>query len=52
MPKYDVWFSVRGHTTLKQTVTAKDKAGAQAVIKREWYGENPEIKQIKGAKKL
>ncbi len=53
MPKYDVWFTVRGcggRTSLKQTVTVKDKDTAKSIIRREWYGENPEVMQIKGAK--
>jgi len=50
MPKYDVWFEVRGaggRTVLKETVIAKNKEEAGKTVKRSWYGENPDIKQVK-----
>ncbi len=50
MPKYDVWFTIRGHNQLKETVTAKNKEEAKHIIRREWYGENADVKQIKGHK--
>jgi len=53
MPKYDVWFTVRaigGRTGLTETVSAKNKDEAKAIIRRTWYGENPDIKQVKGHK--
>lgn len=53
MPKYDVWFTVRGiggRTGLMETVSAKNKDEARYEIRRIWYGENPDIKQIKGHK--
>ena len=52
MPKYDVWFTIRGHNSLKETVKAKDKEEARRIIRREWYGENAEINQIKGHKEV
>jgi hypothetical protein len=53
MPKYDVWFTARGiggRVSLKETVTAKNKDEAWAIVRRSWYGENPEKMQIKGHK--
>jgi hypothetical protein len=53
MPKYDVWFTARGiggRVSLKETVTAKNKDEAWAIVRRTWYGENPEKMQVKGHK--
>ena len=53
MPKYDVWFTVRsigGRTGLTETVSAKNKDEARSKVRSMWYGENPEINQIKGHK--
>ena len=53
MPKYDVWLEVRGisgRTSLKDTVTAKNKEEARRIAKSNFYGENPVVKQVKLAK--
>lgn len=53
VPKYDVWLTVRsigGRTGLKETVTALNKKAAESQVRKIWYGENPEIKQVKGHK--
>lgn len=50
MPKYDVWFTVRapsGRTGLMETVSAKNKDAVSSEIRKTWYGELPEIKQVK-----
>jgi hypothetical protein len=50
MPKYDVWLTVRGiggRTSLMETVSAKNKGEAEAIVRQTWYGESPEIKQVK-----
>ena len=52
MPKYDVWFTVRGtKNALKDTVSAKTKADVERGIRSIWYGENPQIQQVKLHKK-
>ena len=53
MPKYDVWFTVRalgGRTGLMETVSAPNKDAAKTAIRRTWYGEAVEVKQVKGHK--
>jgi hypothetical protein len=53
MTNYKVWFTVRGaggRTSLDQIVKAKDKDEAKSIVRREWYGENPEINLIKISK--
>ncbi len=51
MPKYDVWFTIRGSKeSVKATVSAKDKDEAKHKVKQEWYGNNPDIKYVKGHK--
>ena len=53
MPKYDVWFTVRapgGRTGLMETVSAPNKDAAKSEIRKTWYGEAVEVKQVKGHK--
>ncbi len=51
MAKWDIWYILNQGDSLKTTVSAKDKNSAWLEIRNIFYGLNPQLKEIKKAKR-